>query len=356
MRIICLSTPVGPLGSGLGGGVELTLRTLVRGLSTLGHTVTVVAPVDSHVAPTTTIERVGGALHVPSQTLDRSTPPVVPDDSVLVNMWRRVTEMSRSGNFDIVLNFAYDALPFVASRECAIPVAHLVSMGSLSDEMDRAVAMAVDRSSRCVAMHSHAQARSFGPEIAGRVTVVASGIDLSAYDYIEAPDTSLAFVARISREKGVRDAFAVATLTGRVLNAFGVMEDRSVWDDAAREFPNATVEYRGFLTTDVLQRELGRSAALIMVHHWVEAFGNVAIEALACGVPVITYDRGGPAEIVHHGRTGFVVPPDDVSAVAGAVDRLGTIQRRDCRSDVEDRYSEQAFAGRVAAWLAAVGR
>jgi len=50
-----------------------------------------------------------------------------------------------------------------------------------------------------------------------------------------------------------------------------------------------------------------------MTPRWMEAFGNVAIEALACGVPVIAYRRGGPAEIVQDGQTGFLVEPDSVT-------------------------------------------
>jgi glycosyltransferase involved in cell wall biosynthesis len=53
----------------------------------------------------------------------------------------------------------------------------------------------------------------------------------------------------------------------------------------------------------------------VMTPKWVEAFGNVAVEAMACGVPVIAYRRGGPAEIVVDGETGFLVEPGDVAAL-----------------------------------------
>ncbi|MBM3656955.1 MAG: glycosyltransferase family 4 protein [Actinobacteria bacterium] len=352
MRIIFLSTPVGPLGSGVGGGVELTMRTLADGLMRRGHEVVVVAPRDSRLG-THRIVEVAGVLHVPSQTLDRTAPLVVPTDSVLVNMWNTVVELARSGQHDVVLNFAYDALPFVNASECAIPVAHLVSMGSLSDEMDRAVALAARSHAHAVAMHSRAQAATFGPTAAERVTIVASGVELSNYEFVAAPTDALAFVARISPEKGIRDAFAVAARTRRRLRVFGVMEDRKEWDAARAQNPHADVEHVGFLPTRELQAQLGTCAALIMVHRWVEAFGNVAIEALACGVPVITYDRGGPAEIVRDGATGFVVPADDVVAVAAAVERVDAIDRLRCRADVRERFSAESFAARVEEWLVA---
>jgi len=355
MRIIFLSTSVGPLGSGIGGGVELTLRTLALGLADRGHEVTVVAPRGSVLALPSTervrLVEVDGVLHVPSQTLDRSSALVVPENSVLVNMWKTVTQLAAGESHDVVLNFAYDTHPFLHASECTVPTAHLVSMGSLSDEMDHAVTTAVRAIPQSVAMHSRAQADSFGAEISSATTIVASGVNLDAYNFVANPTSDLALVARISREKGIVDAFEVAEQSGRVLRVFGVMEDETAWQEAVARYPRARVDHHGFLPTHQLQSSLGQCAALIMVHHWVEAFGNVAIEALACGVPVITYDRGGPAEIVRDGVTGFVVPVDRPSAVVEAVAKIGSIDRARCRADAQERFSASAFAQRVEDWL-----
>ena len=50
-----------------------------------------------------------------------------------------------------------------------------------------------------------------------------------------------------------------------------------------------------------------------------EQFGLVLIEAMACGLPVIAVDRGGPSSIVDDPETGWLVEPDDVDALAGAI-------------------------------------
>jgi UDP-glucose:tetrahydrobiopterin glucosyltransferase len=352
VHVVFLSTSVGPLGSGIGGGVELTMRTLADGLVARGHSVTVVAPRGSRLGVHRVVQ-VAGELHVPSQTLYRAAPLVVPADSVLVHMWRSVCEIA-AGHHDrpgVVLNFAYDALPFDAAGDCAVPVAHLVSMGSLSDEMDRAVTSAVLRTPGCVAMHSRAQAYTFADLTPAAVEVVMSGVDTSAYDFVEHATDDLAFVGRISAEKGIDDVFAVAQHSGRRVVAFGLMQDESAWRAAVARHPSARVEHAGFLSTAELQARLGQCAALVMVHRWVEAFGNVAVEALACGVPVITYDRGGPAEIVRDGVTGFVVPADDTAAMVAAIARLPAIERARCRAEAEVRFSQHAFAGRVEEWL-----
>ena len=65
----------------------------------------------------------------------------------------------------------------------------------------------------------------------------------------------------------------------------------------------------------------------------------MAIEAMACGVPVIAYRRGGPAEIVVDGVTGFLVEPDDIAGMTAAVGRIGEIDRAACRRTVEEHWS-----------------
>lgn len=354
MRIIFASTPVGPLGSGIGGGVELTLRTLADELLRRGHTVDVVAPRGSRlegVDAACTVHGVDGVLHMPSQTLSRDETPVVPPGSVLAAMWELIDDVARTG--DVVLNFAYDTLPF-ERRTTGASVAHLVSMGSLSDGMDRAVRSTVKREPRSVAMHSRAQAMTFGADVADAVTIVASGIDTARYDFVADPENVIGFVGRVSPEKGIDDLFAVAECDGREVRVWGVMENERCWEEARRSHPGANVTWRGFLPTDALQREIGRCRAIVMVHKWVEAFGNVAIEALACGVPVVTYARGGPAEIVTDGITGRVVAPDDVDAVVSALAGIDAIDRRRCREVVTESYTREAFGARVEAWLAAV--
>ncbi len=352
-RILIISTPVGPLGSGVGGGVELTLHSLVLGLTERGHRVEVLAPAGSlHVGAVT--RQIPGALQPTAHTAERDTLVTVPADGVLAAMceWARV----RQGDFDVVLNLAYDWLPFYLTPFFVdTPLAHLVSMASISEAMDDVIKRAAALHPQSVAMHSHAQAGTF-PSLAGHVAIVGNGIAVERYDlHIEADaPPHLGFVGRISAEKGLGDVVAVAEAAGLPLKVWGLMQDRSVWDNALAAHPTATVTYEGFLPTDELQAAMGGCAALVMAPKWVEAFGNVTIEAMATGVPVIAYRRGGPAEIIVDGETGFLVEPDDVSGLVAAVGRIDELDRVECRQRVEEEYSVAAFTGRVERWLEAV--
>jgi UDP-glucose:tetrahydrobiopterin glucosyltransferase len=348
-RILICSTPVGPLGSGIGGGVELTLHGLVLGLSALGHHVEVVAPEGSlHVGAR--IHQIAGNPQVSSQTEGRDAPTALPPSPVLGAMWEFVR--ANQQHYDVVLNLAYDWLPFYLTPFLEVPVAHLVSMGSLSEAMDAAVTGLLAVRPGAAAVHSRAQADTF-PSVADRFTVVGNGIAVERYDVREAADTPayLGFIGRISPEKGIDDVFAVSAATGFPVKAWGLMQDEACWAAAQSAHPTARVSYEGFLATDDLQDAIGGCAAILMTPRWVEAFGNVAIEAMACGVPVIAYRRGGPSEIVDDGVTGFLVEPDDVAGLVIAVGRLGEIDRIACRRAVVERYSTDALAARVDAWL-----
>ena len=100
-----------------------------------------------------------------------------------------------------------------------------------------------------------------------------------------------------------------------------------------------------------LQRELGTCRALLNTPKWNEAYGNVVMEAMACGVPVVSYDRGGPGELIKSGYTGWLVPPDDVDQLKIAVSEIEKIDRKNCRKWVDKTSSHLEFSRRICTWI-----
>ena len=87
---------------------------------------------------------------------------------------------------------------------------------------------------------------------------------------------------------------------------------------------------------------MANAYALLFPIDWPEPFGLVMIEAMACGTPVIAYNRGSVPEIIDAGLTGFVVE-DETSAVA-VVDRLATLARAAIRKQFEVRFTARRMA------------
>jgi UDP-glucose:tetrahydrobiopterin glucosyltransferase len=230
-----------------------------------------------------------------------------------------------------------------------VPIFHLVSMGSVSAAMDAVIAEVATWDQRRLAFHTHAQAGDFS--LPSRPVVVGNGFDLEAYSFCAEPEPLLGWVGRIAPEKGLEDAAAAAALLGERLAVWGLVEDAAYAAAVEASVPAGTLDWRGFLPTAELQRQLGRCRALLNTPKWNEAYGNVVVEAMACGVPVVAYRRGGPGELVEPGVNGLLVEPDDVAALGHAAQAAAALDRRGCRAWVERHASRQAFAARLEAWL-----
>merc|ERR1712078_616578 len=184
--------------------------------------------------------------------------------------------------------------------------------------------------SRRLAFHTMRQATDFRLPLPARV--VGNGFDLSRYTMCSGEDGPLGWAGRIAPEKGLEDAAAAAAALGERLLVWGLREDENYALSVEASVPPGTLDWRGFLPTRALQAELGRCRALINTPKWNEAYGNVVVEALACGVPVVAYDRGGPGELICSGTTGFLVEPDDVAALTQALRDVMVIDRSACRA------------------------
>ncbi|MEM8720753.1 MAG: glycosyltransferase family 4 protein [Cyanobacteria bacterium P01_G01_bin.39] len=346
LKILIMSTSVGALGSGQGGGVELTVQNVVQELQRRGHLLEVVAPQNSRLnkIPVTTIE---GNLQVPVQTQSREVPITLPDNSVLANMWSYARQVQH--NFDLIVNFAFDWLPFYLTPFFTTKIAHFISMGSMTDASDRIMQQIIEQYPGTFGVYTQSQADTF--PFAPDCKILSSAIDLALYRFNKQPQDSFAWLGRIAPEKALEDAVAAVNATATPLKIFGKIQDQAYWSQICQQFPDAPIEYIGFLDTHQLQEQLGQCRGLLMTPRWIEAFGNVAIEALACGVPVIAYARGGPAEIVRHGQTGFLVKPDSISGLVTAINKIEQIDRAACRQQAETEYSLAVLGDRFEAWL-----
>jgi colanic acid/amylovoran biosynthesis glycosyltransferase len=207
------------------------------------------------------------------------------------------------------------------------------------------------------------------------VRVLYNGIDTVAFHPSTrqpAAEPTLLAVGRLVEKKGFRlliDALAALARDGQHPRCLlvGDGEDRAKLVAHAHERGVSTIEFLGMRTHEEV-RELMRAATLMVLPCVVGEDGNrdalptVLLEALAAGLPIVSTPVGGIAEIIEPERTGLLVPPGDVDALAGAIARALRDPARTAalaqagRGVAESRFDLRANVATLRNWQAASGR
>src|SRR5581483_7763125 len=154
-----------------------------------------------------------------------------------------------------------------------------------------------------------------------------------------------AFLGRIAPEKGIDRAIRIAGHCGVKLKVAAKVDraDQDYYDEKiAPMMKSNNVEFIGEINDKEKSGFLSGARALLVPIDWPEPFGLVMIEAMACGTPVIAFNRGSVPEIIDDGVTGFVV--EDINGAIGAVDRLGQLSREKIRRRFEECFTARRMA------------
>jgi glycosyltransferase involved in cell wall biosynthesis len=192
---------------------------------------------------------------------------------------------------------------------------------------------------------SDAQRQPF-PRVNWQATV-HHGLPRDLHTFREEPGRYLAFLGRMSPEKRLDRAIAIARRAGIPLKVAAKIypEERDYFARVIQpllEESRSWVEFIGEVGGADKDRFLGEALALLFPVDWPEPFGLVMIEAMACGTPVVAWRNGSVPEVIEDGVTGFVV--DSVDDAVCAVGRVGELGRRDCRAAFEQRYDAARMA------------
>ena len=323
LKIAILADPDLPVPPRLYGGIERVIDLLVNGLVDRGHDVALFAHRDSATAAT---------LYPYPRT--ESVSPV--------GMGLNASFVARH-----LLLKDVDVIHSFGRLNCIAPLAFTRARKFMSYQRE------ITRSSIERAV------RLFGPRLEftacsrhmiepvkdlGRWHVVYNAVSMATYTFrggVDA-DAPLVFLGRIERIKGAHVAIDVARRAGRRLVLAGNISDQAYFDREIRPFVDGgRITYVGPVDDTAKNALLGSSAAFLMPILWDEPFGIVMAEALACGTPVIGFDRGSVPEIVRDGSTGYVAR--GVDEMTDAVRRIGQIDRSDCRRDAEQRFSDRCY-------------
>jgi glycosyltransferase involved in cell wall biosynthesis len=241
----------------------------------------------------------------------------------------------RAAEFDLIHN-NFDFLPLTYSDLVATPV--LTTIHGFSSPKILPVYRKYNTSSHYVAISDSDRSAELD-----YVATVHHGIDVAQFPFCGGAGQYLLFFGRIHPEKGVREAIEVAQRTGIKLVIAGIIQDHDYYATQVEPcVDGTTVEYLGSVGPDQRADVLGHALALLHLISFDEPFGLSLIESMACGTPVIAFDRGAMREIIRDGATGFIV--DDIDGAVSAVSALKTIDRSVCRFEVEKRFSSARMA------------
>jgi glycosyltransferase involved in cell wall biosynthesis len=304
------------------GGTERVVSWLTEELVRQGHDVTLFASGDSKTAAR--LEPIWPTALRLSRVLD----PV----ALHMVMLERVRQ--RAAEFDI-LHFHLDYLPFGMFLRQSTPF--VTTLHGRLDLPEQQPVFTAFANAPVVAI-SQSQRRPI-PQ-AGWVAMIHHGMPADSLTPRYQKGEYLAFLGRIAPEKRVDRAIEIARRCGLPIKIAAKIDraDRVYFETEIKHLLDQPhVEFIGEIDDSRKSEFLGRASALLCPIDWVEPFGLVMIEAMACGTPVIVYDKGSAREVVDEGVTGFVVK--DEAEAAQAVTRAIQLPRTLIRQRFEERFT-----------------
>jgi glycosyltransferase involved in cell wall biosynthesis len=310
------------------GGTERVVSYLTEELVSLGHDVTLFASGDS---------RTRAALEPVCARSLRLDPSCRDHLAWHVLMIERIA--AQSERFDIIhfhtAHIHFPALPRLLAPH--VTTVHgrldLPELVPFYDEFSDVPVISISDAQRAPLPH------------AGWLATIYHGLPETAFRFRPHDEGYFAFLGRVSPEKRVDRAIAIATALGAPLRIAAKVDaaDRDYFNRDIRPLlDHPLVTFAGEIDDDEKNRFLGGARALLFPIDWPEPFGLVMIEALACGTPVVAFRGGSVEEVIDPGRTGFIV--DTVQEAIGAARRIPTIDRRVCRRTFEQRFTARRMA------------
>jgi glycosyltransferase involved in cell wall biosynthesis len=305
------------------GGTERVVSNLTEELVACGHEVTLFASGDS-MTSARLVPACPESLRLSNGSVDQ-----------LAHHFLLLEEVfQRKDEFDIV-HFHIDYLHFPLSRRQQL--VNLTTLHGRLDIPDLVPLYQIFRDMPVVSI-SDAQRKPL-PWINWQATV-HHGMPENRLTFREGKGNYLAFLGRVSPEKGVDEAIQIALWAGVPLKIAAKIDraDREYFQTVIKpQLAHPLVEFLGEIGYPEKNDFLGDALALLFPINWPEPFGLVMMEAMACGTPVIAYPKGSVPEIINEGVSGFVV--HDVEEAAEAVKGIGKIDRRGCRRQFEERFT-----------------
>jgi glycosyltransferase involved in cell wall biosynthesis len=322
------------------GGTERVVAHLTDALVELGHEVTLFASADARTR--------AKLVTVRDQAIRLD--PAIQKSDLAAHMTLLAEVRSRAEGFDVI-HFHTDMIHFPFFDDVAGK-----TLTTLHGRLDLKDLPAVYQRWSQFPLVSISDSQRGPLSVANWAGTVHHGMRSDLYRYTERPAGYLAFLGRISPEKGPERAIAIAKAAGLPLRIAAKVDNADIGYFESVIQPlldHPLIEFIGEIGDEAKSAFLGGAQALLFPIAWPEPFGLVMIEAMACGTPVIAYECGSVPEVIEDGATGFIVE-GEAEAVA-AIQRLPHLNRREIRRRFELRFSATAMARRYLALYEGLG-
>lgn len=310
------------------GGIELVVGLLTDELVRRGHEVTLFASGDS-ISLAKLV-----SVHPRALRLDKTIKEYNVYETLHVS---RVYEMA--DEFDIIhSHMGYTTLPY--ANLVKTPTVHTLH-GIFTPDNEKMFGYA--KAQPYISISDAQREPRLGLNY---VSTVYNGIDVSSYKFYPQPDEPpyLAFLGRISPEKGTHLAIEIAKKAGWRLKMAGKVDvvDVEYYEKEVKPLIDGEqIQYLGEANHAQKNVLMGGAVATLFPITWREPFGLVMIESMASGTPVIAMALGSTKEVIAHGKTGFLC--NSIEECVTAVDKVAEIDRYACREYVTQRFSYQAM-------------
>lgn len=237
----------------------------------------------------------------------------------------------KAGEFDLIHN-NFDFLPLTYS--CLVDTPVLTTIHGFSSPAILPVYEKYNKKNYYVSISDADRSEKLN-----YIATIYHGINLSQFTFVNKPGEYLLFFGRIHHDKGAKEAIQIAKMSNKKLIMAGIIQDKEYFDNEIVPHLSENIKYIGSVGPSQRDKLLGGALALLHPISFAEPFGLSVVESMACGTPVIAFNKGSMPELITPEKDGFLV--NDVNGAVEALGKILKIDRQCCRETVEKRFSVQ---------------
>ena len=169
------------------------------------------------------------------------------------------------------------------------------------------------------------------------IATIYHGINLEQFTFKKETGDYLIFFGRMHKDKGAKEAIEIAKAFGMKLIMAGIVQDQEYFDNEITPNFSDDIVYVGSVGAKERDELLGGAYALLHPIFFAEPFGLSVVESMACGTPVVAFNKGSMPELIETGKNGFIV--ENIEEAVEALGQIIKIDRQCCRTTVEEKFS-----------------